>query len=105
MGVIYVHHSPKELYNLAYGVFDEYEYDVYIKSQEQLKTKLEVNMQILKIPYSEATGDVKTIRLLNRDIIDLEDKGGQVILYRKDKRPMTIPISSLDFTLIEEYFK
>ena len=69
-----------------------------------MKNKLRTNMQILKIPYKEAHGNVKTIIFPNRYNVDLEDKGGNVILFIQGSKPFIVPLSSLDMTNLNRFF-
>lgn len=103
-GAIYIDYSQQELYELSNGYLDEHEYEVYMQAQRQMKNKLKTNMQILKIPYKEASGNVKTITFPNRYSIDLEDKGGNVILFIQGSKPYIVPLSSLDITNLNSFF-
>lgn len=103
-GAIYIDYSEQELYELSNGYLDEQEYEVYMQTQRQMKNKLRTNMQILKIPYKEAQGNIKTIIFLNRYNVDLEDKGGNVILFIQGRKPYVVPLSSLDITTLNRFF-
>ena len=69
-----------------------------------MKNKLRTNMQILKIPYKEVQGNVKTITFPNKYIVDLDDKGGNVILFIQGSKPFIVPVSSLDITNLNKFF-
>lgn len=103
-GAIYIDYSEQEIYELSNGYLDEHEYEVYMQAQRQMKNKLRTNMQILKIPYKEAQGNIKTIMFPNRYNIDLEDKGGNVILFIQGSRPRIVPLSSIDITTLNQFF-
>lgn len=103
-GAIYIDYSEQEIYDLSHGYLDEHEYEVYMQAQKQMKNKLRTNMQILKIPYKEAQGNVKTIIFPNRYNVDLEDKGGNVILFIQGSKPFIVPLSSLDMTSLNRFF-
>lgn len=103
-GAIYIDYSEQELYELSNGYLDEQEYEVYMQTQRQMKNKLRTNMQILKIPYKEAQGNIKTIIFPNRYNVDLEDKGGNVILFIQGRKPYVAPLSSLDITTLNRFF-
>ena len=103
-GAIYINYSEQELYELQNGYLDEQEYEVYMQAQRQMKNKLRTNMQILKIPYKEAQGNVKTITFPNKYIVDLDDKGGNVILFIQGSEPFIVPVSSLDITNLNKFF-
>lgn len=103
-GAIYIDYSEQEIYELSHGYLDEQEYEVYMQAQRQMKNKLRTNMQILKIPYKEAQGNVKTIVFPNRYTVDLEGKGGNVILFIQGSEPFIMPLSSLDITNLNRFF-
>lgn len=103
-GAIYIDYSQQELYELSNGYLDDNEYEVYMQAQKQMKNKLRINMQILKIPYKEAQGNVKTLTFPNKYSIDLEEKGGNVILFIQGREPFIVPLSSLDITSLNKFF-
>ena len=75
-----------------------------MQAQRQMKNKLRTNMQILKIPYKEVQGNVKTITFPNRYSVDLEAKGGNVILFIQGSEPFLMPLSSIDITTLNQFF-
>ncbi len=103
-GAIYIDYSEQEIYELSNGYLDEQEYEVYMQAQRQMKNKLRTNMQILKIPYKEVQGNVKTITFPNRYSVDLEAKGGNVILFIQGSEPFIMPLSSIDITTLNQFF-
>lgn len=103
-GAIYIEYSQQELYELSNGYLDEQEYEVYMQTQKQMRSKLITNMQILKISYKEAPGNVKTITFPNRYSVDLEDKGGSVILFIQGSEPVIMPLSSLNMAVLKRFF-
>lgn len=103
-GAIYVDYSEKELYDLTHSYLDIDEYEIYAQTQKQKKSSLIANMQILKIPYKEVAGNVKTISFPNKYDIDLEDKGGSVILFIQSSKPYIVPLSSLNITELNKFF-
>ena len=82
----------------------ETEYEVYMQNQKQMKSALRTSMQLLKIPYKEAQGNVKTITFPNRYSVDLEDKGGSVILFIQGSEPFIISLSSVNMTVLNRFF-
>lgn len=103
-GAIYIEYSQKELYELSNGYLDETEYEVYMQNQKQMKSALRTSMQLLKIPYKEAQGNVKIITFPNRYSVDLEDKGGSVILFIQGSEPFIISLSSVNMTVLNRFF-
>ena len=75
-----------------------------MQAQKQLKSKLMVNLQILKIPYKEAPGNAKSVLFPNRYSINLEGKGGNVILFKQGREPVVVPLSSIDITNLNLFF-
>lgn len=94
----------KEYQGAIYIDYSEQEYEVYMQAQRQMKNKLRTNMQILKIPYKEVQGNVKTITFPNRYSVDLEAKGGNVILFIQGSEPFIMPLSSIDITTLNQFF-
>lgn len=103
-GAIYIDYSQQEIYDLSNGYLDEEEYEVYMQAQKQLKSKLMINLQILKIPYKEAPANAKSILFPNRYSINLEGKGGNVVLFKQGSKPVVVPLSSLDITNLNRFF-
>ena len=103
-GAIYIDYSQQELFDLSNGYLDEEEYDVYMQAQKQLKSKLMINLQILKIPYKETPANAKSVLFPNRYSVDLEGKGGNVILFKQGREPVVVPLSSIDITNLNLFF-
>lgn len=103
-GAIYIDYSEQELYDLTHGYLEKNEYDIYMQAQKQMRSKLIINLQVLKIPYKELQGNVKMINFPNKYSIDLEGKGGNVILFIQGGTPEIVPLSSLDMKSLNDFF-